>query len=231
MTVHIVGSGIASLAAAHYLIEAGIAPGEIAIYEEAADVGGAMVMHEVPVVAGRRRGAKAPYALPEKAYVLPATRILEREYRCARDLLSCFESKGNPPMSVWEDTVEFNSSDPYDDTTRLLDKDLRVISEEHMGVSEEDRWRAVTLLATDEDHLQDVPVEVVFTPAFFQSEFFLAWSTMMGPLREHSAIEFRRYFWRFLHVVPHTDTLENVWRMRFNGRGGRAPDREAAHGA
>ena len=44
----------------------------------------------------------------------------------------------------------------------------------------------------------------------------------MGPLRQHSAVEFRRYFLRFLHVVPVIDTMADVWRMRLNQREGLA---------
>ena len=50
MTVHIVGSGIASLAAAAYSILYKVAaPGDINIYEAEPDVGGAMVISTVGV--------------------------------------------------------------------------------------------------------------------------------------------------------------------------------------
>lgn len=39
---------------------------------------------------------------------------------------------------------------------------------------------------------------------------------MMGPRREHSAIEMRRYLWRFLHIVPDVADMTTIWRMRMN---------------
>ena len=53
MTVHIVGSGIASLAAAAYMILYKVAaPDDVNIYEAERDVGGAMVMSTVGVGVG-----------------------------------------------------------------------------------------------------------------------------------------------------------------------------------
>ncbi len=82
MTVHIVGSGIAGLATAVYLIDkAGVDPHDIVLYEARDKLGGAMAM---PVEPGDPTE-------PNFGYVLPATRILEREYRCAKELLSRFD--------------------------------------------------------------------------------------------------------------------------------------------
>ena len=92
-----------------------------------------------------------------------------------------------------------------------------------MGVDLLTRLGAARLLAEgiDDDMpgkplLDDVPVRGFFPDDFYRSEFFLAWSTMMGPLPDHSAIEFRRYLLRFLHVTPCVDTMKDVWRMPLN---------------
>jgi len=109
MTVHIVGSGIASLSAAVYLIEkARVDPHDIIVYEESDKLGGAMAM-------GKPVEPHNP-SEPDFAYVLPATRILEREYRCAKDLLSRFPSKRNHDKNIWDECVEFNNTNPYYDT-------------------------------------------------------------------------------------------------------------------
>lgn len=210
MTARIVGSGIASLAAAYYLIEdAKVEPSDITIYEE--DVlGGAMECHTVPVLSGGPNQ-------PKFAYVLPATRILEREYRCAFELFSHFASISNPNQTLEEDVREFNRLYPYEDATRLLNKAHQVLSSRHLGVGCLDLLRLVRLMFTSERRLDDVTIASRnFTPEFYTSEFWLAWSTMMGPLPEHSAIEMRRYLWRMLHIVPDVATMTTVWRMRMN---------------
>ena len=202
MTIHVTGSGIASLAAAVFLIhDAGVAPDDIRIYEECDDPGGAMVMHGDPV----------------KGYVLPATRVLERKYGCALDLFSHFPSVADPQETIEEaDVLEFNREFPYRDKARLLDDHQRVYAARHFGVSFIDQLNALKLLATPEFALDGKVIDRYFTPAFYQSEFFLAWSTLMGPLRQHGAIEFRRYLLRFLHILPVIDTMTDVWRMRWN---------------
>ncbi len=212
MTVHIVGSGIASLAAAVYLIsDANVEPNDITIYEAGHDIGGAMALSTVTVNAG----AKA-YALPEKACVLPATRVLEREYRCSLELFRHFLWGSEKQVTIEEDVREFNRNDPYQNMTRLFDKNGPMKLSEDLGVGLLDGGNAVRLALTREEVLDGLAIDHFFTPEFYKSQFFLAWSTMMGPLREHSAIEFRRYLFRFLHVVPCVDTMKDVWRMRLN---------------
>ena len=74
--VYIVGSGIASLAAAVYLIRYKIVPpGRVTIFESEKDYGGAMgaSMVDVPFSPDYPRR-------PTSAYVLPATRLLEEHY-------------------------------------------------------------------------------------------------------------------------------------------------------
>ena len=210
MTVHIVGSGIASLAAAVYLIrDAKVTASDITVYEAGNDIGGAMVMSEILVPAGSPNR-------PQKAYVLPATRVLEKEYRCALELFSYFLSPSEKQETIEEDVREFNRIYPYHDTTRLFDKDGPMVLSENLGVGLIDGANALKLALTPEENLDGLAIDKFFTADFYRSEFFLAWSTMMGPLREHSAIEFKRYLLRFLDVVPCVDTMQDVWRMRLN---------------
>src|SRR5208337_4306344 len=109
---------------------------------------------------------------------------------------------------------------PYDDKARILNSAREVVNDPSMGVSVTDGVSAIDLLLFEDEASCDGRAiddpKFGFSDQFFESQFFLSWSTMMGPLRKHSAIEFRRYFERFLHVLPHVDTMANVWRMRLN---------------
>ena len=111
MKAHLVGSGIASLAAAVYLLrDTGIEPRDITVYESEPRLDGAMTAYSVwENHSGRLR----------RAYVLPATRILEREYRCSYELFSHFASVSDPNQNLDEDVHEFNWRFPYEDTTRF----------------------------------------------------------------------------------------------------------------
>ena len=141
-------------------------------------------------------------ALPRNAYVVPASRILEREYRTAFELFSHFASVSDPSESLDDDVHEFNARTPYEDTSRLVNKCGKVLSSRHFGISLADRINLIKLLLTPERKLEDRCISEFFTRHFYKSEFWLAWSTMMGPMPEHSAIEMRRYLMRFLHVLP-----------------------------
>ena len=211
MTVHIVGSGIASLAAAAYSILYKVAaPGDINIYEAEPDVGGAMVISTVGVESG---GGKRP----KKAYVMPAARVLEREYRCFFDFFSNFYCDDGTGRTISEQIIDFNIQNPYCDTSRLVDGNRHIIkSTARLGISDDDCANALLFLAKTEQELDQEAIDGFFTESFYQSEFFLAWSTLMGPLPEHSAIEFQRYFKRFLHIVPGVDTMKDVWRTPLN---------------
>ncbi len=207
---HIVGSGIGSLAAAVYLIQdTGIEASDITIYDADLECGGAMAATSVLENHSGRR-----------AYVLPATRIMEREYRCSYELFSHFPSVSDPNQTLDEDVHEFNWRYPYHDTTRILDEHHKPRSSRHFGVGVADTLKLVWLMAHPECTLDDKTIEDWgrwhFSEDFYKSEFWIAWSTMMGPLREHSAIEMRRYLWRFLHIVPDIADMTTIWRMRMN---------------
>ena len=69
---------------------------------------------------------------------------------------------------------------------------------------------------TPEALLNGRRIEEFFSPDFFNSEFWLLWSTIMGSLPQHSVIEFRRYMNRFLYLFPHLSTMAGVMRTPFN---------------
>ena len=56
----------------------------------------------------------------------------------------------------------------------------------------------------------------VFSPKFFETEFWLLWSTLMGSLPQHSVIEFRRYLNRFVYLFPDLSSMAHVFRSQFN---------------
>jgi oleate hydratase len=185
------------------------APGDVNIYEAERDVGGAMVISTVRVQSGPKR--------PKRAYVMPAARVLEREYRCFFEFFSNFECEDGTGRTISEQISEFNIQNPYRDTSRLVDGNRQIIpSRPRLGIIDDDCVNAIRFLAKTEHELDQEAVDDFFTEAFYQSEFFLAWSTLMGPLPEHSAIEFQRYFKRFLNIVPGVDTMKDVWRTPLN---------------
>ena len=59
-------------------------------------------------------------------------------------------------------------------------------------------------------------IEQFFPPKFFETEFWLLWSTIMDSLPQHSVIEFRRYINRFIYLFHDLSVIAHVLRSPFN---------------
>ena len=201
MKAHVVGSGIASLAAAAYLIkDGGFLANTITIYEAAPTLGGAMSMS----------------GGPDTGYVLPTGRVFERHYRCAFGLFSLVPSASDPQRSIADEILEFNDRHGYDDRVRIIDRAGNVVHSDHFGLSIGNRIDLLKLALTPEDLLDGKSVSDFFAEDFFETEFWILWTTLMNALPQHSAIEFRRFMYRFLHILPELSTMKTILRTRFN---------------
>jgi oleate hydratase len=198
---HLVGGGIASLAAAAWLIrDAGFLAGNIRVYEAGDGLGGAMAM------AGG----------PDAGYILPTGRVFEAQYRCAFDLFSMVPSVSDPKISIKDEILAFNQRYGYFDRAHVVDHDLKIVRSAHFGLSAEDRLALLRLAVAPEAKLEGVRIEECFSEAFFSSEFWFLWAPLMGPLRQHSALEMRRFINRFLHLTADLSTMTMVYRTRYN---------------
>ena len=68
------------------------------------------------------------------------------------------------------------------------------------------------VLLTPEVMLSGRRIEEFFALRFFSTEFWLLWSTIMGSLPQHSAIEFRRYMNRFIYLFDDLSSMAGVLR-------------------
>ena len=203
MRAHVVGSGMAGLAAAAYLVgEGGVLPANVSIYDAAAELGGAMAF------AGSATDG----------YILPTGRVFEAQYRCAFDLFSRVPAIHDPSVSVRDDILAFNDRFGIIDRMRLLDRDLKVRDSPHFGLSLRDRLDLLKLAVTPESLLDAKQIEAFFTSAFFETDFWLLWVTLMNSLPQHSTIEMRRFMHRFLHVLPNLSNMTSILRSRYNQR-------------
>lgn len=201
MKAHVVGSGIAGMAAAAYLIrDGGMLPGDITIYEAGHDIGGAMC-------AGGG---------PETGYVLPTGRLLERECRCAFDLFSFVPSATDPAVSIKDHILAFNTRHPFDARARIVGRNGIASPQPHFGLNLRNRLKLARLAMTPETTLDGRRIDEFFGRDFFQTEFWTIWTTMMGSLPQHSLSEMRRFVNRFLHLLPDLSTMKHIMRTPFN---------------
>ena len=200
MRAHIIGGGFGGLAAAALLIRnAGVSGEDITIYEADEQLGGGFFL-----------GGSA-----ESGYNLPGS-VFDREFRCTFELLRSIPSASNPSISVTEEFFAFNTGEPYHDRAHILDREGRVVHGPRFGLTLGDGISLARVLLTPEAMLDGRRIMEFFSRRFFSTEFWLLWSTIMGSLPEHSAIEFRRYMNRFLYLFGHLSDMTGVMRTPIN---------------
>jgi oleate hydratase len=200
MKAHVVGGGFGGLAAAAFLIRNADVPGQdITIYEADAQLGGGFFLEG---------SAKSGYNLPGS--------VFDKEFRCAFDLLATIPTEADPNISVKDQFFTFNNEHPFNDQVHIIDRDYHVVHGPHFGLSLWDGLALARVSLTPEAMLDGRRIEEFFSPQFFQTEFWLLWSTIMGSLPQHSVIEFRRYMNRFIYLFPDLSTMAHVLRTPFN---------------
>ncbi|GGT88118.1 oleate hydratase [Streptomyces violascens] len=198
---YLVGSGIAALSAAAFLMrDGGFAGSDIVLLEEQ----------------DREGGSLDAAGSPETGYTMRGGRMFEIHFDCTYDLLSSIPSLDDPSKSVTQDTFAFHDDFAWDDHARLVDAAGKVVASHSMGFSERDRLELVKCVATPESHLDGKRITDCFGPEFFTTGFWWMWCTTFAFEPWHSAIEFRRYLNRFVHLFKTFDSMSGIYRTRFN---------------
>ncbi|NGN64327.1 oleate hydratase [Streptomyces sp. A7024] len=198
---YVVGSGIAGLSAAAFLIrDGGFAGQDIVVLEEQ----------------DREGGSLDAAGSPETGYTMRGGRMFEIHFDCTYDLLGSIPSLDDPSKSVTEDTFAFHEDFAWDDHARLVDAAGQLVDAHSMGFSERDRLELVKCVATPERQLDGKRITDCFSPEFFTTNFWWMWCTTFAFEPWHSAIEFRRYLNRFVHLFKTFDTMSGIYRTRFN---------------
>jgi oleate hydratase len=201
--IWLVGGGVASMAAAVFLIrDAGVPAGNIHILEELGLVGGAL------------DGAKSPV---QSGYVTRGGRMLEEEaYQTLWNLLESIPSLENTNVSVRDEIHAFNARIKTLDRARLVDRHHRIIDASIYGFNTQDRLEMMRLLAAPEHVLGARRIDEIFTEHFFGTNFWQMWRTTFAFQNWHSAVELKRYFLRFIQEFPRIHTLSGVTRTKYN---------------
>jgi oleate hydratase len=198
---HIVGGGFGGLAAAAYLIRnAGVSGYDISIYEADERMGGSFSL-----------GGSA-----ESGYILPCGAVFDAEFRCTFDLLQTIPSTRNPAISVKQEFFTFNARNPFHDRVHIIDRNGPILHDPHFGLSFRDGLDLARLALIPEPMLDGRRIEEFFSTHFFSTEFWLLWSTIMGSLPQHSAMEFRRYMNRALRLFPNLFNMSDILRTPLN---------------
>ncbi|MCP1850135.1 MULTISPECIES: oleate hydratase [unclassified Bradyrhizobium] len=197
---YLVGTGIASLATAVYLLKDGGLLGQhIVLFEQLEQFGGSLDAH----------------GNPKDGYVMRGGRMFEEKFNCTYDLLSLIPSIADPSRSVMEELKEFHQEFFWNDKARLVSGG-QIVDVSDLGFSERDRLDLISLCGAPESLLNSRTIQDWFGYHFFQSNFWFIWSTTFAFKPWHSATEFKRYCLRFLHLFSTIDTMAGIYRTPFN---------------
>ncbi|MFI6324425.1 oleate hydratase [Nonomuraea sp. NPDC050556] len=202
MTAYLVGGGIASLAAATFLIrDAGLDGSQIRILEELHIAGGAL------------DGAGDP----DTGYVSRGTRMLgEETCACLWDLLGSIPTLTDPGTTVKQEIWDFNRTRYTDAGARLVDADHEILDAASLGLDARDRADLMRILALPERAIGARRIDDYFSGHFFRTRFWALWRTTFAFQPWSSAIELKRSFLRFAQEFPRLHTLSGVRRTVLN---------------
>lgn len=197
-SAHLIGSGLASLAAACFLVRDGQMPGEnIHIYEKSDHAGGALDGDQ----------------LPDVGYVMRGGREMDNHFECMWDLFRSIPSIENENYSILDEYYWLNKDDPNFSLCRAtIDCGKDAHTDKKFGLSDKGALEIAKLFMTPDEDLYDVKITDVFDDEVFNSNFWLYWRTMFAFKDDQSALEMKRYMQRYIH---HIGGLPDFTALRF----------------
>ena len=184
---YIVGSGLASLAAACFLVRDAQMPGSHIHILEAMDIAG---------------GACDGIFDPTRGYVMRGGREMENHFECLWDLFRSIPSIETPGVSVLDEYYWLNKHDPnYSLCRATVNRGEDAHTDGKFNLSQKGCMEIMKLFMTKDEDLYDKTIEDVFDDEVFDSTFWLYWRTMFAFENWHSALEMKLYFQRFIHHI------------------------------
>lgn len=186
-SAYLVGSGLASLAAACFLVRDGQMKGErIHILEEGTLPGGAC------------DGINDA----QKGFVIRGGREMENHFECLWDLFHSIPSIETEGVSVLDEYYWLNKHDPnYSLMRASVNRGEDAHTDGKFALSDKASMEIIQLFLTRDEDLYDKTIDDVFDEEFYASNFWLYWQTMFAFEKWHSALEMKLYIQRFIHHI------------------------------
>ena len=186
-SAYLVGSGLAALAAACFLVRDGQMKGDHIHILEAMDIAG---------------GACDGIYDPTRGYIMRGGREMENHFECLWDLFHSIPSIETPGVSVLDEYYWLNKKDPnYSLCRATKNRGEDAHTDGKFNLSQKGCMEIMKLFMTRDEDLYDKTIEDVFDDEVFNSTFWLYWRTMFAFENWHSALEMKLYFQRFIHHI------------------------------
>ena len=201
-SAYLVGSGLASLSAALFLVRDAQMPGErIHILEELELPGGSL-----DGILDNTRG-----------YIMRGGREMENHFECLWDLFRSVPSLEVKDASVLDEFYWLNKEDPnFSKMRATMNRGKSAHTDGKFTLTDKAAEEIARLFLTSEEELNDKRISDVFSEECFQSNFWLYWRTMFAFEEWHSAMEMRRYIARFIHHIGGLPDLSALKFTRYN---------------
>ena len=197
-SAYIIGTGLAGLSAAFYLVRDGQVKGEkIHLLEKLELAGGSCD--------GRRDITKGFY--------MRGGREMDNHFEVMWDMFRDVPSIENHEVSVLDEYYWLNKHDPnYSLCRATVDCGKDAHTDKKFALDKESALALSKLFMTPEEALEDKKISDVLPDSFWNTNFWLYWQTMFAFQRWSSALEMKRYLCRYVH---HIDGLPDFSALRF----------------
>ena len=197
-SAYIIGTGLAGLSAAFYLVRDGQMKGEHIHLLEKLDLAG-----------GSCDGRKDV----TKGFYMRGGREMDNHFECMWDMFRSVPSIETPNVSVLDEYYWLNKHDPNYSLCRAT---INCGEDAHTDkMFKLDRKSAIALsklFITPEKDLENKKISEVLPDSFWETNFWLYWQTMFAFQKWSSALEMKRYLCRYVH---HIDGLPDFSALRF----------------
>jgi oleate hydratase len=194
----IIGSGIAGLAAAFYMIRDGGMRGE-----------NITILDAMKIEGGSLDGA----GNPDDGYIIRGGREMNWNYDNLWDMFQDVQALELPEgYSVLDEYRLVNDNDPNFSKARLMHNRGQIRDFSTLGLSRSQQWELIRLLLKRKEDLNDITIEEYFTPGFLETNFWYLWRSMFAFENWQSLLEMKLYMHRFLDAL---DGLKDMSALIF----------------
>lgn len=197
-SAYIVGSGLAALAAACFLVRDGQMKGEHV-----------HILEKEPIPGGACDG----YLYEKLGYVMRGGREMDNHFECMWDLFRSIPSIETEGVSVLDEYYWLNKKDPnYSLMRATVNRGQDAHTDKKFNLSDKASLEILRLFFTPDEELYDKQIDEYFSEEVLNSNFWLYWRTMFAFENWHSALEMKLYMKRYIH---HIGGLPDFTALRF----------------
>lgn len=197
-SAYIIGTGLAGLTAAFYLVRDGQMKGNHIHLLEKLELAG---------------GSCDGYRDVTKGFFMRGGREMDNHFEIMWDVFRDVPSIETPGVSVLDEYYWLNKHDPnYSLCRATINKGEDAHTDKKFMLDKESALALSKLFMTPEKDLEDLKIVDVLPNSFWKTNFWLYWQTMFAFQKWSSALEMKRYLCRYVH---HIDGLPDFSALRF----------------